>query len=603
MVCVCALTIWPASDRHGRSIRERTRDVLRFSWMPRCFSGPKYPLHKNPDRCPCERNQVVYQIIAFYRFVYLNNVHTMQAELRDLCDTEGIRGTVLLAEEGINGTIAGPPLGMARVLDWIERDPRLGGANIKKSVAEQWPFRAMKVRVKNEIVTMGVPELHPETQAGEYVKPAEWNAVLSDPHVVVIDTRNAYESDIGTFRGAILPNTRSFRDFPKWLRQDAALPTDQKIAMFCTGGIRCEKATSLLRAEGYENVVHLEGGILRYLEEVPRSESLWEGDCFVFDERVSVDHDLNPGDHEMCPACGRAVDAEGRAGEDYVKGVSCAGCVHETTPDQKARFAERERQVELAEARGELHLGAEFPPPQSKRVAKRMTDSDAISIPILYSFRRCPFAMRARLAIAVSGQTTRLREVVLRDKPPCLLEYSPKGTVPVLVLPDGMVMDESVEIMQWALDQSDPEGWLRPQAGERGDMLGLIEMNDGDFKWHLDRYKYASRYAEERSSASNANSMSPLEHRKAAETFLVRLEEKLASNPYLFGTCPSLADFGIAPFVRQFAQTDPDWFRDAPYPQLRRWLQWFVESECFKGVMTKYKRWHSGDEVTLFPQP
>ena len=525
----------------------------------------------------------MYLVAALYRFATLDKLNSLQAELSDLCKAGGVKGTLLLAEEGINGTIAGTEDGLRPVLKRLLDDPRLAGLSLKESWSPVLPFREMKVRIKKEIVTMGQPDVDPRQQVGTYVKPKDWNALISDPDVVLIDTRNTYESDIGTFRGAVLPETQGFRDFPAWIRDEAELPKTQKVAMFCTGGIRCEKATSHLLAEGYSEVFHLEGGILRYLEEVPKKESLWEGDCFVFDERVSVDHDLAPGDHVMCPACGRAVDRQGRADSAYVEGVSCPGCIHETNAQQKARFAERQRQVDLAEERGELHLGAQFPPPvQSHAVHEG---------PILYSFRRCPYAIRARMALAVSGQICRLREVVLRDKPPSLVEISPKATVPVLLLPDGTVLEESVEIMLWALEQNDPEGWLSTEIATREELLNLIGANDGDFKEHLDRYKYAPRF----------EGADPIEHRTAAEVFLGRLDALLADRPYLFGDKPSLADVAIAPFIRQFANTDRPWFNSTPYANLQAWLNNFLESEDFLQSMKKYKQWHTGDRPLLFP--
>lgn len=525
-------------------------------------------------------------IAALYRFTTLNKLNSLKAELRDRCDSGNIKGTLLLADEGINGTIAGEEESLRAFLSWLSNDPRMEGLSLKISWAEESPFRSMKVRIKNEIVTMGVEGVDPRQGVGQYVQPKDWNALISDPNVVTIDTRNTYESDIGSFKGAVLPETQGFRDFPEWIRDEAKLPKNKKIAMFCTGGIRCEKATAFLLAEGYEDVMHLEGGILKYLEEVPQEESLWEGDCFVFDERVSVDHQLNPGDHVMCAACGRAVDAAGRAMDEYQEGVSCIGCFEETTATQKARFAERQRQVDLAEQRGELHLGAVFPQQKMAGEAPNPTG------PILYSFRRCPYAMRARMGLASAGISCRLREVVLRDKPPSLLEYSPKATVPVLVLESGEVLEESLDIMRWALEQSDPEAWLLPTHGTLEDMLNLIQVNDGDFKHHLDRYKYAVRY----------DDVDPIEHRTAAEAFLQNLEDRLAEHAYLFGEQISFADIAIAPFVRQFANADPTWFQTTHYVRLKAWLTTFVESPRFLACMKKHKQWHAGDKPILFPQ-
>lgn len=528
----------------------------------------------------------MYLVAALYRFVHLDKLHSLQAALRDLCSVHEVKGTLLLAEEGINGTVAGPEEGVQSLLEYLQSDSRFDGMSLKLSRCSEPPFREMKVKLKREIVTLGQDNADPRVAVGTYVSPKDWNALIRDPEVTLIDTRNTYESDIGTFKGAILPETEGFRDFPDWMKQEANIPKDRKVAMFCTGGIRCEKATAHLLSEGYEEVFHLEGGILRYLEEVPREESLWEGDCFVFDQRVSVDHDLAPGDHVMCGACGRAVDAEGRADARYLEGVSCAGCHHETTAAQKERFAERQRQVDLAESRGELHLGASFP--QNKQAIEK---PPLDTLPILYSFRRCPYAMRARMALAVSGQTVRLREVVLKDKPPSLIEFSPKATVPVLVLQNGRVLDESLSIMQWTLSQSDPESWLGESEGSLEPMLELIAVNDGEFKSHLDRYKYSTRYED----------ADPLVHREKAEEFIQTLENRLSQHDFLFGDAISLADVAIAPFVRQFGNADPKWFQSTPYKRTQQWLLRFVESERFRSCMVKHRQWKASDPPIAFP--
>ena len=526
----------------------------------------------------------MYLVAALYRFVHIGQVHSLHAELREICLQNGIKGTLLLAEEGINGTIAGPEAGVRTLLTRLLDDPLFEGLSLKESWADELPFRDMKVRIKTEIVTLGLDNADPREAVGQYVHPKDWNRLIQQEDVVLIDTRNHYESDIGSFQGAVLPETDGFRDFPKWFKDEAKLPKDQKIAMFCTGGIRCEKATAHLLAEGYEDVFHLEGGILKYLKEVPQAQSLWEGDCFVFDQRVSVDHHLKPGDHIMCMACGRAVDAVGRASEHFSLGVSCAACVNETTPAQKDRFAERQRQEELAAAKGKAHIGARFDSPVPEEAP------DLQHTPILYSFRRCPYAMRARMALSVSGQKVRLREVVLQDKPPCLLEYSPKATVPILVLPNGDILEESLDIMRWALGHSDPQAWLSPTTGSLAEVLELIQANDSDFKHHLDRYKYSTRYADADS----------LTHRQEAERFLQTLNLRLKDNAFLFGRQLSLADVAIAPFVRQFANADRDWFNATDYQELRRWLDSFVESSLFLASMKKFKKWHSGDSPIAF---
>jgi UPF0176 protein len=298
---------------------------------------------------------------ALYQFVDLPD----HAELRDpllaCCEAHGVKGTLLLAREGINGTIAGPQEGVLAVLAHLRADPRLASLQHKASWSEHPPFHRMKVRLKKEIVTLRVPGLDPNQTVGQYVKPQDWNALLADPDVLLIDTRNDYEVAIGTFRGAINPNIKTFTELPAWLDAQPALQTEgrkPKVAMFCTGGIRCEKSTALMKMRGFDEVYHLEGGILKYLEEVPPEQSSWEGECFVFDERVSVGHGLVPGPHELCRSCRWPLSPEEKASPHYVKGVSCAQCHDQRSPEEKARLAERQRQVELAEARGEVHVGA-----------------------------------------------------------------------------------------------------------------------------------------------------------------------------------------------------------------------------------------------------
>lgn len=295
-------------------------------------------------------------VVALYKFVSLPDYEDLRGALRSVCETHGVRGTLLLAEEGINGTVAGPEEGVRSLLAWLRDDLRFSDLEHKESWSDTQPFKRLKVRLKREIVTLGVEGVDPQRVVGTYVGPEEWNRLVEDPEVLVIDTRNTYETAIGAFRGAIDPNTQTFRQFPSWFAEQG-LPKDQKIAMYCTGGIRCEKASSYLKEQGFEEVYHLKGGILKYMESVPQEHSAWEGECFVFDDRVSVDHQLQPGPHALCHACGRAVDSEGVESPHYIEGVSCAGCVEETTPSQKLRFAERARQVELALKRGTHHLG------------------------------------------------------------------------------------------------------------------------------------------------------------------------------------------------------------------------------------------------------
>ena len=301
------------------------------------------------------------RIAALYQFARFDDPKTLRAPLLALCEANGVRGTLLLAREGINGTIAGSDSGVEAVLDHIRTLPGCDAIEVKESRAEGLPFHRTKVRLKKEIVTMGQPDLDPLAGVGTYVAPEDWNALISDPDTIVIDTRNDYEVQIGSFEGAIDPQTTSFREFPEWFRaKRAELEAEgrsPKIAMFCTGGIRCEKSTAFARAEGVEDVFHLKGGILNYLEHVPEDESLWRGECFVFDERVSVGHGLAPGDHGLCRACRRPLDRDDMAHDHYVEGVSCPRCYPERSDEQRARYAERHRQAELARARGEEHIG------------------------------------------------------------------------------------------------------------------------------------------------------------------------------------------------------------------------------------------------------
>ncbi len=301
--------------------------------------------------------------VALYKFVDLPDYEALREPLLSCCEANGVKGTLLLASEGINGTIAGPEAGVRAVLAHLRADPRLASIQHKEAWADKPPFTRMKVRLKKEIVTLRVPGLDPNKTVGQYVKPQDWNALLADPDVLVIDTRNDYEVAIGTFKGAVNPDIKTFTQLPGWLDAQPALQGAKKpkVAMFCTGGIRCEKSTALLKMRGFDEVYHLEGGILKYLEEVPPEQSTWEGECFVFDERVSVGHGLQPGPHELCRSCRWPLSEADKASPHYVRGVSCAHCHDQRTPEQKAHMAERQRQVELAEARGELHVGAKMP--------------------------------------------------------------------------------------------------------------------------------------------------------------------------------------------------------------------------------------------------
>ncbi|QDU35418.1 putative rhodanese-related sulfurtransferase [Poriferisphaera corsica] len=288
-----------------------------------------------------------YIIAALYHFTKLEDFKDLRVPLMDHCKQYNITGTLLLAAEGINGTIAGSRSDIDSILTYLRSDPRLANLDHKESTDTQNPFRRMKVRLKKEIVTMGVPDIDPNQTVGTYVSPQDWNNLLNDPDTILVDTRNDYEYAIGTFKNAIDPQTESFREFPEWIKQN--LPTEQykdkKIAMFCTGGIRCEKATAYMRQLGFPNVYHLKGGILKYLETVPEEQSLWEGDCYVFDGRVSVKHNLVPGNFDMCYACGLPITQSDTTHADYEPGVSCPTCISQTTDKQKDRFRDRQRQL------------------------------------------------------------------------------------------------------------------------------------------------------------------------------------------------------------------------------------------------------------------
>lgn len=300
--------------------------------------------------------QTAVVVAALYKFVTLPDYQKIQPKLLQVCQDAGIRGTLLLANEGINGTVAGTRSGIDAVLSYLRSDDRFQDLEWKESYCEKNPFLRMKVRLKKEIVTLGVPGTDPNQSVGEYVDPKDWNDIISDPDVVVVDTRNDYEYEIGTFKGAIDPKTETFRQFPKYVREHLNPSRHKKVAMFCTGGIRCEKASSFMLNEGFEKVYHLKGGILKYLETVPKEESLWEGECFVFDGRVGVKHGLEQGDYDQCYGCRYPITDEEKQSPLYMKGVCCPKCHHKTSDHQKKRFAERQKQIDLARDRGEAHL-------------------------------------------------------------------------------------------------------------------------------------------------------------------------------------------------------------------------------------------------------
>ncbi len=307
-----------------------------------------------------------YLTAAFYLFVDLPDYVTRRQVLLDFCERHNVKGMILLAREGINSTIAGRPEDVHAVLTYLRSDPKFSTLQHKESWSDLPPFHRMKVRLKKEIVTMGVPGISPTNMAGTYVKPADWNVLISDPDVVLIDTRNDYEVELGTFTGAIDPKIKTFSELVKWVEEADVLAAQTgkkpKVAMFCTGGIRCEKSTALMRTKGYDEVYHLEGGILKYLEEIPPEHSQWNGECFVFDDRVSVDHHLQRSGRQLCHNCRDPLPDGAMQSPEFEKGVSCPRCFTKGDEEQKRRARERQKQYELAKARRQLHIGAKITP-------------------------------------------------------------------------------------------------------------------------------------------------------------------------------------------------------------------------------------------------
>jgi len=304
---------------------------------------------------------VMQQVVvsALYHFVTLEDYRALRQPLYDFMLENHIKGTILLAREGINGTVAGYKHAIDKLHAWLRSDERLKDLRTKESYDDTMPFYRTRVKLKKEIVTMGVAGIDPNHIVGTYVKPEDWNDLISDPEVTVIDTRNDYEYAIGSFKNALNPKTETFRQFPDYVKTNLDPKKHKKVAMFCTGGIRCEKSTAYLKEQGFKEVYHLQGGILKYLETVPEEETLWDGECFVFDNRVSVDHKLNKGSYDQCHACRLPITEEDKQSEKYVQGVSCPSCYYRKSAQQRQRFAERERQVQLARSRGEQHLGSE----------------------------------------------------------------------------------------------------------------------------------------------------------------------------------------------------------------------------------------------------
>ena len=306
--------------------------------------------------------QHTYLTTAIYHFVSLPHFETLREPLLQFCMAQNIKGTLLLADEGINGTVAGPEKSILELLEYLKTDPlfegNFKGLGHKESWSDKHPFYRMKVKLKKEIVTLGVPGVSPTKMVGKYVKPQDWNKIISDPEVVLIDTRNDYEYAIGTFKNAINPKTTTFREFPEYVKTHFHPKKHKKIAMFCTGGIRCEKASSFMMSQGFDEVYHLEGGILKYLEEMKPNESLWQGECFVFDQRVAIKHGLEVGDYDQCFACRYPLSAEDMQSEKYTPGVSCPHCYNKHTPEKLKNLTERQKQIVLAKQRGQNHIGS-----------------------------------------------------------------------------------------------------------------------------------------------------------------------------------------------------------------------------------------------------
>ncbi|PSW62204.1 hypothetical protein C0W54_07730 [Photobacterium kishitanii] len=300
-----------------------------------------------------------YVVCALYKFVELKNYLELREPMLALMEKHHIRGTLLLASEGINGTVAADRNGIDTLLAWLNADASLTGIVCKESLSNTQPFNRTKVKLKKEIVTLGIEGIDPRHVVGTYVKPTAWNDLIADPEVLVVDTRNDYEIEVGTFKGAINPNTETFTQFPDYVKNNMDPAKHKKVAMFCTGGIRCEKSTAYMKQQGFEEVYHLEGGILKYLEEIPQQDSLWQGDCYVFDGRVAVNHQLEQADYDICNACRLPITEADKQSDLYEQGVSCAKCHGQHSPQQLARFREREKQISLAIARGEQHIGAE----------------------------------------------------------------------------------------------------------------------------------------------------------------------------------------------------------------------------------------------------
>lgn len=311
-------------------------------------------------------------VCALYKFVTLEDFRDIREPLLNRLLALDVKGTLLLAQEGINGTVSGSRSSINAMLDYLRQDPRLADLEFKESYTSEQPFYRTRVKLKKEIVTMGVEGIDPKQVVGTYVKPEDWNALISDPDVVLVDTRNDYEVGIGTFKGAIDPKTKTFREFPQYVKENMDPAKQKKVAMFCTGGIRCEKSTAYMKEQGFDEVYHLQGGILKYLEEVPQEESMWEGECFVFDNRVTVNHQLEKGEYDQCHACRRPITEEDKQSPHYEAGVSCHQCIDEYSPAKRESFRQRQQQMQLAQERGETHLGSDLKATIQQRKAEKL---------------------------------------------------------------------------------------------------------------------------------------------------------------------------------------------------------------------------------------
>jgi UPF0176 protein len=329
--------------------------------------------HKDQSSPPEE-----YVVCAMYKFVTLDHYESLRDPLLELMKSLNVFGTLLLASEGINGTVAGSRNSIDSLLAWLRQDRCLGDIDCKESYTDRRPFLRSKVKLKKEIVTMGVEGIDPKRVVGTYVEPKDWNALISDPEVVLVDTRNDYEVQVGTFRGAINPNTETFREFPQYVKNNLDPQQHKKVAMFCTGGIRCEKSTAYLKEQGFDEVYHLKGGVLKYLEDVPADDTLWDGECFVFDDRVTVDHQLQKGHYDQCHACRLPITDEDKSSDKYEKGVSCPQCYEKLSQQQRQRFAEREKQMQLAARRGEFHMGSEVVEQLHEKREEKVRQQEAV---------------------------------------------------------------------------------------------------------------------------------------------------------------------------------------------------------------------------------